>query len=444
MRTHQGRGVLRSGGVGLAVKVAGLLISFASMPAYLEYFAQSSAKLGAWFMLLSLLTWALNLDLGIGNGLRQRAVPLIAQGDRARLTVLVSSSYAFSTALALLASLIGVLAVSRTELTFLGGPGLSKEFAGAIVVLLLALTGQMVLRLATSILYALQRPVIPAVLTLVSNCLLLGFLLGANYHGTTGDVVKLSLAYLVAINVPLLGATVWLFLVPMRGIRPRIKSVRRNEGLATLKVGVGFLSLQLMFMGLTTSNPILLGYLIDLDSVVEYQVYSRPYVSMALLFSLALSPIWSAVTKAVHEHDSNWVTQLSRNLALMVAGCAAFILFMTPFMQPLFNLWLGAHAFALNQWLLVVCGVSSICLMANAAVSSIANGAGLIRSQLWLLAAGLALKALFAIMAAQVSRGWGLVILSDVVGFAPYLLIQPVLIARYFHATRPEAASAHM
>lgn len=62
----------------LLVKGGAIIISLYTIPAYLNYF-NSQQILGLWFTILSVLSWILTFDLGIGNGLRNHLVPVLAQ-----------------------------------------------------------------------------------------------------------------------------------------------------------------------------------------------------------------------------------------------------------------------------------------------------------------------------------------------------------------------------
>ena len=73
-----------------AVKGASLILSLFTMPAYMRFF-EDEQILGVWFTLLSVLSWILNFDLGIGNGLRNNLTSALAMGDRNAAKEYISS-----------------------------------------------------------------------------------------------------------------------------------------------------------------------------------------------------------------------------------------------------------------------------------------------------------------------------------------------------------------
>ncbi|EOU1150939.1 hypothetical protein AB8J25_001843 [Clostridium perfringens] len=65
---------------GIGIKGGAILIAFFTTPAYMRYFENESI-LGVWFTILSVLSWILNFDLGIGNGIRNRLVKTLLNND---------------------------------------------------------------------------------------------------------------------------------------------------------------------------------------------------------------------------------------------------------------------------------------------------------------------------------------------------------------------------
>ena len=78
----------------LVVKIVSMFVALFTTPAYISYF-NSNTIVGFWFTILSMLTWILNCDMGIGNGLRDQLVYAIYEKDWNKVRNLISSSYIF-------------------------------------------------------------------------------------------------------------------------------------------------------------------------------------------------------------------------------------------------------------------------------------------------------------------------------------------------------------
>ena len=74
------------------IKGGALLISLFTMPVYMDFFGDETV-LGIWFTVLSMMSWILNFDLGIGNGLRNKLSITFAQKDTQKSKEYISSGY---------------------------------------------------------------------------------------------------------------------------------------------------------------------------------------------------------------------------------------------------------------------------------------------------------------------------------------------------------------
>ena len=82
------------------IKGLSMIISFLSLPIYLRFFNDDSV-LGLWYTILSVLTWFLTFDLGLGNGLRNKLVVAFSKNDIEDAKELVTSTYVSITKLAI-------------------------------------------------------------------------------------------------------------------------------------------------------------------------------------------------------------------------------------------------------------------------------------------------------------------------------------------------------
>lgn len=63
-------------------------------------------------------------------------------------------------------------------------------------------------------------------------------------------------------------------------------------------MGIALLWLQIVFMVVSSANEFLISNFTAPEYVVEYQAYFKIFKTAAMIISLALTPVWSAVTKA--------------------------------------------------------------------------------------------------------------------------------------------------
>ena len=110
--------VLKNSLGAFAVKGASLVVSLFTAPAFLKYF-NDNVVLGIWYTLLSVLTWFLNFDLGIGNGIRNNLVKAFSGGDRKEAKKIISSGLFAIIAVSLAIFVVGIISVIFIDLNSL-------------------------------------------------------------------------------------------------------------------------------------------------------------------------------------------------------------------------------------------------------------------------------------------------------------------------------------
>lgn len=180
------------------VKGFSLFVALFTTPVYIRFF-NNSEILGLWFTLLSVLSWILNCDMGIGNGLRNKLVEALEEQDISKQRTLVSSSYAFLGAVSLLIMSIIIILSGPIDWNIVFNIAESvvgrQTLSISIVIVLIAVCLQLILRLVVSILYALQLAFVPGLLNLTTNIAMLLYCISATAIGKNGSILSMAVAY---------------------------------------------------------------------------------------------------------------------------------------------------------------------------------------------------------------------------------------------------------
>jgi O-antigen/teichoic acid export membrane protein len=425
------------------VKGGSVVVSLLTMPAYMRYFADHTV-LGVWFVLIAILQWVLTFDFGIGNGLRNLLVPVLATRNWARAQRFVSSAYALVGGLALALLVVGAVIVPRLDWTRLLGLGEGvvppTVLAWSAAILFGGIVFQFFLRLVSSILLALERTALSNLLSLASSILILVFV-SVYPAGDVGEsLLTLTVANVVCINLPLAVATVVVFRTSLSDAGPRLSAMDRGDAWTVLRLGGKFFWIQLMLLVSSGTNEVLIAYWYGSGDVVEYQVYYRLFFLLVALFALVANPIWSAVAARSATGDLRSARSVLSGTLLIAILMASLNLLLLPFGQWVLDLWLHENSFRLDLWRSIAMIAFAAVTMSNMAVSAIANGLGLLRSQVWWFAAAALLKLPVSALFAGVFEDWLAVVLANALVLLPYTIAQLVVLKRFFSRAEGEVA----
>ncbi|MEI3342342.1 MAG: hypothetical protein V8R52_09585 [Coprobacter fastidiosus] len=378
------------------VKGGALIVGLLTTPAYMRFFDNNSV-LGVWYTMLSVLTWVLYFDLGVGNGLRNKLVEAIAKKDTELQKKYISSAYLFLSAIALIVAIVlliicqfvnwnVVLNVSQNDLS-------CKVLTNAVTIVLCGILIQFVLRLISSIMYAIQKAFIPNFLSLCTNLMMLFYVLVSNKVERNNSIINLSWAYLIASVLPMLIASIYVFTSILKDVRPNVKFYNKKCAAEVFRTGVGFLVLQIAGMLIGNSFVVyLITILLNSASVVEFNIYYKIYSNIYMLFSILMTPIWSAVTKAMANNRFEWIKKMmiKLRLGLIIIFAAQFI--MVPIMQFVFDIWLGDQTINANVGIQVAFIINNGIMMLYLLTAQICNGLGELKIQVrWYLTANILL-----------------------------------------------------
>lgn len=416
------------------VKGGSLVISVILLPLYLRFF-QNQAVLGTWYTILSVLNWVMLFDLGLGQGLRNQLPKALLANDKRLAKKYISTTYILMTVVALVISVLGIIAIKWVNLYSLFNVDESiieyRYLLKGTIIVFLGIMFQIVLKIVTSILYAMQKSAMVNALGLITNILILCVLCIVPSRDVGSNLVTMSWVNVIAANVPYLICTFLIFRTKtLKGTGPSIKNFSKEYVRDIFNVGISLLWLQVVFMIVSSTNEFLISKFTEPRFVVEYQAYYKVFKTAAMVVSLALTPIWSAVTKSLLEKKYKWIKKIYM-LFLGASGlCFLGEVFLIPVLQFGMDVWLGKGTIIVSVEYAFVFALSSTVFVIHSVNTSIGNGMSYFSLQMvWMTVAAMLFIPL-AWLFVNVFDSWIGVVFASVLAMLPYEILAPICTIR--------------
>lgn len=413
------------------------VVSFIALPMYIRYF-QNQMALGVWYTILSFVTWILSFDLGIGNGLRNKLVEPIETRNRGDIKKYISSSYCVFCVLIFIIGGSGMYLAQYVEWnrifniaeTIISAEILLRSMRIIIVGLFL----QFLLQLINSILYALQKSSVNNYLVLITNVLQLIYVAFFPTKDVESNLIRLSWMYVISVNLPLLLITIWVFTKKLKGCAPNYHFISKTCIREVVGTGNIFFIAQIEYMLIIATTEFLITNLVSPIYVVEYQAYNKIFSLPGTFFTLALTPVWSAVTRAMVQRDGEWIIKIYGYLKKCIILIFAVELLIFPFFDIILQIWVKNSDIQVNYLIMFLFAIFYTFVACNTVFSTFACGLGYMKIQIISYAIGILLKLVTAFAFVKITNSWGGIVLSNIIALLPYVLIQPLFLKKEIYS----------
>ena len=409
------------------VKGLSIILVLFTTPAYMRYFNNDTA-LGVWFTVVSIINWVLMFDLGIGNGLRNKLPKAIEDGDKNNQRELISSSYisifVISIFFLILLSIINNF-INWNVILNVNDKILDEQTLKiSMLILIIGIVLRLVLNLNASVFYALQKSSLNNIIGFISTLMLFLFVSFSKVGDLSSNFIKLSIANTILSNLPLLFGTIYIFLIPFKGMWPSFRYFNKKEAKDILKIGLILLWLQVIFMVIASTHAFLITNFTSPDDVVEYNIYYKVYNGILSIFYLSLVPIWSAVTKAQAKKDYKWIYKMYVFLLILVIPFIICNFISIPILQKFFDFWLKEKTILVNNNYIYAFIFFNFCFAIHNVNTSIFNGLSDFKIQsIWMTVAAI-LVIPTSYLFTKCFNSWIGVIIGSAVCIIPYEVLQ--------------------
>ncbi len=422
--------------VAFAVKGLSLVVSLFTMPAYIRFFNDQMA-LGLWFTVVSVLNWVLNFDLGIGNGLRNPLTDSLAKKDTENAKKYLSSAYISIGVICAILSVAFYIAfdfINWNKVFNIEAEVVSFDaLLLSVRIVFIGIIVQMFIRLISSVLYAIQKSSVNNILQLCTTVVTLLLVLVLPSKSNDENLITMAIVHSVACVLPPFIATVVIFSGKnMRKMAPSVRAFSFKHAKAVLSLGGVFLFVQIAYMLIMNTNEYLITFFKGNSDVVEYKIYNSLFVLGSTAFSLALTPVWSAVTKATAEKNIGWVKSLYKKLLVFGGLFCLGEFLIVAVLQFAVNLWLREEAITVNYLYGIVFAVSGSVMIISNVFVSIANGLGKLKPQLICYSVAAVIKPFMAWGFISLTGSWIGVIIANIISMSIYCVVQPIVFQKYF------------
>jgi O-antigen/teichoic acid export membrane protein len=324
----------------LGARVVSIGINFLLVPVTLGYLDRE--RYGIWLVLVSIVSWIYLLDIGLGNGLRNKLTESLASGDTESGKKYVSTTYLILFIIAIVfillfsplcffinwVSLLNVSVMTNNELGY------------TVLILLCFFSFHFFLKNIGTIYTSIHKPHVSLYLSACIGLLNFIFILVIKRF-CTPSLIPIAFAMGISQLLVYLFAMIYSFKKELKYIRPEIHSIDTTLVKSLFSMGVKFFVLQMSSVIMMTSSTIIISRVDNPSSVIEYDLSNKYLCVSNYIFSFIIIPYWSAFTEAFARKEYEWIDKKVKNLNKLWFYSMLVTIVMVFLSQPFYKLWLG-------------------------------------------------------------------------------------------------------
>lgn len=338
---------------------------------------------GLWMIVASLLLWIDNMDLGMGNGLRNKVAEYMASNDIEKTRCCISTAFFAIFVLMLSIALIITIIICFVDInTILNIDTRHCPIIKDILILSFFVTCMcFVFKISGNVYLALQMPAMNnAIVVIGQTAVLLGM-----YVLWFFDVSSIWIVAIVYTVVPLLVNIIAFYLTfwfKFPHLRPSFRYFGIQEVRGILTLGSKFFLLQVSSIVIFMSTNLIISMLYTPEHVTPYQVAYRLFTFLLSLFMIVLTPFWSSTTDAYNCHDYEWIVRMQKRLLKLLYLIAVVFVIIVLLSDYIYSIWIGDQV-KIPMSLSVCMAIYTFELIFSQTYSYFLNGIGVLRIQLW-------------------------------------------------------------
>ena len=322
------------------IKIFSIAISIVLVPLTINYVNPS--RYGIWLTLSSIVGWLTFFDIGFGNGLRNKFAQALAEKKEDLARIYVSTTYV------ILSMIIGVVILLffvvnpfiNWARVLNSPPEMEKELGILAIIVFVFFCLRFIFQLLGTVLTASQQPAKTSLLELIGSSLslLIIFILTKT---TSGNLVYLGAALSFTPVFVMILASFWFYSGKFRKFAPSFKYVHFKYARDLMSLGLKFFIIQICALILFDTNNFIIIHLFGASDVTTYNVSFKLFSVVTMVFTIIVTPLWSAFTDAYAQNDFDWIRNTISTMKKIWLALSFLSIVLLAFSPWIFKLWLG-------------------------------------------------------------------------------------------------------
>jgi len=319
----------------------GIIISFIYVPLLLDYFNQE--QYGIWLTLISILGWFSFFDIGLGHGLRNKLAESIALNDTRLSKNYVSTTYAILCCIFL--AILILFQITNFFLdwnTILNTKIVSRHSLYLLTSIVFSfMCINFVMQLIGTVYNANQYPAVNSIINTTGSffsLIIVYILVKSKIHG---DLVLFGFIISAMPVLLFLILSIYSYKTRYSNLKPSISSIDLKLGKGLMNLGGKFFLMQITSIIIFSTSSFFISQFFGPSEVVAYNITFKYFQVPVMIFSIILSPLWSAVTDAYVRSDFVWLKVTLKRLNILSIIFMIGIVIMVLISGLVFKFWIG-------------------------------------------------------------------------------------------------------
>jgi O-antigen/teichoic acid export membrane protein len=418
--------------VSLFIKGFSIVVSFLLVPLTLGYL--NPYEYGVWLTLSSIIIWLDFFDIGLGNGLRNKLSEALAAGNLKLAQVYVSTTF-FVLLISIFIFYILFLLI-QNWIDWYSLLNVDSMIIPNLKLIIIVVFGfvcfSFVLKVISNVYLANQLPMVNNLISFAGQLFLLISIFLLKIF-TTGTLDKVAIVYVSIPALVLLISYPITFNFKFKHLKPTYKLIDFEHLKGLLGIGFQFFFIQIGGLLIFTTSNLIISNTLSPAEVTPYNIAYKYFYSIVLIFSIIVTPMWSAATEAYARGDNDWIKR-GMNSMMKIGFFATLLIILLIFISDfIYDIWVGDDVHIPMQ-LNVLTGIYMIILIFSNCYSTFIFGLGKLRLQLYNT---IIMGILFIPLAIFFSHKFGIsgIMFSLCIVNVPALILNPIQFFKLINGT---------